>query len=161
MVANTSLDTDGMLIRCYSRIYAALDHQLTFLMLILEHLVQPSQFFCTDNQCGLCLSLCLSPPSLFPVSLCTSYLLLLSVDCCYLDKVHSSPEISLLLSCSHSHTGNQHGGQLHCQTMLAINHLLDCQTHGDSALEETCSFLFSSPLSTHSLLPLFLPFLYL
>lgn len=42
-------------------------------------------------------------PSLFPVSFSAPYLLLLSVDCRYLDIVHTCPEISPLLSCSHSH----------------------------------------------------------
>lgn len=49
--------------------------------------------------------------------------------------------------------GNQHGGQLHSQTMLTINHPLVCQTHGDSAVEETCSppLLFPPALSARSL----------
>lgn len=54
-----------------------------------------------------------------------------------------------------SRTGNQHGGQLHRSTTLAINHPLDPSTHGDSALEETCSPLSSSPL--YSLSPPFVP----
>lgn len=59
--------------------------------------------------------------------------------------------------------GNQYGGQLHSSTMLTINHPLVCQTHGDSAVEETCSLplLFSPTLSPHSLIPLLRLSLYL
>lgn len=133
-VATTSLGTDGILIRCYSPIYAVLDHLLTFLKHILEQLDHPSLTFlhsgkriinirCSFWWDDICRSWWQTlstlsfndPPSslssscsfLFPASVPLTSHFSLKI------AVHASPEISVLLSCSHFHTGNQHGGQLH------------------------------------------------
>lgn len=74
------------------------------------------------------MSFLLYPPVVF-FTLCILHLCLRIFQ--HWQKVHTSPETSLLHSCSHFHTGSKHGGQLQRLTMLAINHPLNCETQRD------------------------------
>lgn len=70
-------------------------------------------------------------------------------------KVHTSPETSLLHSCSYFHTESKHGGQLQRLTMLAINHPLACEIQRDMAsigntLQCIFFFLLFSGIFTNS-----------
>lgn len=158
----TSADKADILMWYYSHIFVLTDQQLSLLKLSFPS--RPYVFvegwdspLITITGVSWWVDLCngwsqtlptvsfhLYPPVVF-FTLCILHLCLRIFQ--HWQKVRTSPETSLLHSCSHFHTGSKHGGQLQHLTMLAINHPLNCETQrAMGSIGNTLQCIFSPPL---------------